>query len=74
MDLWAAGLKIIFGTYSSCGANGLNFSLVLIPVALFLKKSGILKETKNIKNSTFDTKNRLLDQYNFNVSHFRTQG
>ena len=32
-----AGLEIIFGTYSSCGASGLNFSLVLTPVALVLK-------------------------------------
>ena len=33
-----------FGTYSSCGASGLNFSLVLTPVELVLKSS-ILKET-----------------------------
>ena len=32
-----SGLEIIFGTYSSCGASGLNFSLVLTPVALVLK-------------------------------------
>ena len=32
-----AGLEIIFGTYSSSGASGLNFSLVLTPVALVLK-------------------------------------
>ena len=36
-----------FLTYSSCGASGLNFSLVLTPVELVLK-SGILKETKHI--------------------------
>ena len=41
-----AGLKKFFGTYSSCGASGLNFSLVLTPVELVLK-SGILKETKH---------------------------
>ena len=43
----SAGLEKIFWTYSSCGASGLNFSLVLTPVELFLK-SGILKETKHI--------------------------
>ena len=37
----------LFGTYSSCGASGLNFSLVLTPDELVLK-SGILKETKHI--------------------------
>ena len=31
-----SGLENIFGTYSSCGASGLNFSLVLTPVALVL--------------------------------------
>ena len=41
------GPEKIFWTYSSCGASGLNFSLVLTPVELVLK-SGILKETKNI--------------------------
>ena len=41
------GLENIFWTYSSCGASGLNFSLVLTPVELGLK-SGILKETKHI--------------------------
>ena len=41
------GLEKIFCTYSSCGASGLNFSLVLTPVELVLK-SGILKETKHI--------------------------
>ena len=41
------GLEKIFWTYSSCGASGLNFSLVLTPVELVLK-SGILKETKHI--------------------------
>ena len=41
------GLEIFFWTYSSCGASGLNFSLVLTPVELVLK-SGILKETKHI--------------------------
>ena len=40
------GLEIFFWTYSSCGASGLNFSLVLTPVELVLK-SGILKETEN---------------------------
>ena len=34
--------SIFFWTYSSCGASGLNFSLVLTPVELVLK-SGILK-------------------------------
>ena len=33
----STGLEIIFGTFSSCGASGLNFSLVLTPVALVLK-------------------------------------
>ena len=56
----SSGLEIIFGTYLSCGASGLNFSLVLTPVALVLKLSGILKGYKNIRNSTFDIKNRLL--------------
>ena len=42
-----SGLENIFWTYSSCGASGLNFSLVLTPVELVLK-SGILKETKHI--------------------------
>ena len=37
-----AGLEIFILTYSSCGASGLNFSLVLTPVELVLK-SGILK-------------------------------
>ena len=41
------GLDFFLGTYSSCGASGLNFSLVLTPVELVLK-SGILKETKHI--------------------------
>ena len=41
------GLEIIFWAYSSCGASGLNFSLVFTPVELVLK-SGILKETKHI--------------------------
>ena len=36
------GSKNFFWTYSSCGASGLNFSLVLTPVELVLK-SGILK-------------------------------
>ena len=36
------GSKKNFLTYSSCGASGLNFSLVLTPVELVLK-SGILK-------------------------------
>ena len=45
--MWYAGLEIFFWTYSSCGASGLNFSLVLTPVELALK-SGILKETKHI--------------------------
>ena len=42
-----SGLEISFWTYLSCGASGLNFSLVLTPVELVLK-SGILKETKHI--------------------------
>ena len=42
-----SGLENSFWTYSSCGASGLNFSLVLTPVELVLK-SGILKETKHI--------------------------
>ena len=42
-----SGLENIFWTYSSCGASGLNFSLVLTLVELVLK-SGILKETKHI--------------------------
>ena len=42
-----AGLEKKNWTYSSCGASGLNFSLVLTPVELVLK-SGILKETKHI--------------------------
>ena len=42
-----SGLEIFFWTYSSCGASGLNFSLVLTPVGLVLK-SVILKETKHI--------------------------
>ena len=33
----ATGLEIIFKTHSSCGASGLNFLLVLTPVALVLK-------------------------------------
>ena len=37
ITLFLAGLENIFGTYSSCGASGLNFSLVLTPVALVLK-------------------------------------
>ena len=41
------GLEIFVWTYLSCGASGLNFSLVLTPVELVLK-SGILKETKHI--------------------------
>ena len=41
-----AGLDFL-GTYSSCGASGLNFSLVLTSVELVLK-SGLLKETKHI--------------------------
>ena len=41
------GLDFFFWTYSSCGASGLKFSLVLTPVDLVLK-SGILKETKHI--------------------------
>ena len=40
----SSGLEKILWTYSSCGASGLNFSLVLTPVELVLK-SGILKET-----------------------------
>ena len=35
-----AGLEKNFWTYSSCGASGLNFSLVLTPDELVLK-SGI---------------------------------
>ena len=31
-----SGLEIIFGTYSSRGASGLIFSLVLTPVAIVL--------------------------------------
>ena len=42
-----SGLEIFFWTYSSCGASGLNFSLVLTPIELVLKCS-ILKETKHI--------------------------
>ena len=42
-----SGLENLFLTYSSCGASGLNFSLVLTSVELVLK-SGILKETKHI--------------------------
>ena len=42
-----SGLEKIFWTYSSCGASGLNFSLVLTPAELVLK-SGILKETNLI--------------------------
>ena len=42
-----SGLGFFGGTYSSCRASGLNFSLVLTPVELVLK-SGILKETKHI--------------------------
>ena len=42
-----SGLETFFWTYSSCGASGLNFSLVLTPVELVLK-SDILKETKHI--------------------------
>ena len=41
------GLENFVWTYSSCGASGLNFSLVLTPVELVFK-SGILKETKHI--------------------------
>ena len=47
MPLCRPGLEILFLTYSSCGASGLIFSLVLTPVELVLK-SGILKETKHI--------------------------
>ena len=43
----AQGSKFFFLTYSSCGASGINFSLVLTPVELVLK-SGILKKTKHI--------------------------
>ena len=43
----ASGLEKIFWTYSSCGASGLKFSLVLTQVELVLK-SGILKEIKHI--------------------------
>ena len=32
-----SGLEIFLGTYSSCGASGLKFSLVLTPVELVLK-------------------------------------
>ena len=42
-----AGLENFLGTYSSCGASGPKFSLVLTAVELVLK-SGILKETKHI--------------------------
>ena len=42
-----SGLEIFCWTYSSCGASGLNFSLVLTPDELVLK-SGISKETKHI--------------------------
>ena len=44
LDLFP-GLENVCWTYSSCGASGLNFSLVLTPVELVLK-SGILKEIK----------------------------
>ena len=36
------GSNFFFWTYSSCGASGLKFSLVLTPVELVLR-SGILK-------------------------------
>ena len=32
-----SGLEIFVWTYSSCGASGLNFSLVFTPVELVLK-------------------------------------
>ena len=32
-----SGLEIFVWTYLSCGASGLNFSLVLTPVELVLK-------------------------------------
>ena len=40
-----SGLENFLGTYSSCGASGLNFSLVLTPVELVLKAA---------KSVTFD--------------------
>ena len=39
VEVWVtiSGLEKKFFTYSSCGASGLNFSLVLTPVELVLK-------------------------------------
>ena len=45
-DSTFTGLENFCLTYTSCGASGLNFSLVLTPVELVLK-SGILKETEH---------------------------
>ena len=59
------GLEIIFGTYSSCGASGLNFSLILT--------YGILKGDKTLITLFSISKIGFLDQYNFDVSRFRTQ-
>ena len=41
------GLEIFFGTYSSCGASGLKFSLVLTPVELVLKNISNIKIENN---------------------------
>ena len=47
-----AGLEIFFWTNSSCGASGINFSLVLTPVELVLK-SGIFKRDKTHNSVTY---------------------